>query len=384
MINTNTNELPEDLDEMDVEKLLSVCRADPSLNVPPQREEAKDDSEWDRAAAQRHEDMFGPKSREPEIVIHRAAKARMAANQERRELMEMIAEENAKCAQARGETVQPVKPEPDPWTEKQAYALELVLGGMSVTRAAQLADVSGWSLSRWLQDKRFRLAAAERKLELERAFKQKMFTLINHAFDACDATLRKDDPVTALGVLKMFGTLDGTSPLAGAGQLLQEAQLPEEPVLSANLKTGHGSGAEDPFVSVFQNLANRNKEDSQKPKKGQVNPKVDELLAENQKPKDLLTAEQWETLNHVQQGYLLSETIDHQYPANRARLRSWLEPGSAFVRALAEVHRRIEAGWRLRARHLALLAIDCLERAFEDRNGRVAMRLLRGLGVMKC
>ena len=113
----------------------------------------------------------------------------------------------------------------------QQQALGALLGGASVTTAAEVAGVDRTTVHRWLRaDFEFRAALNGGRRELHQALQARLDGVAQRAVEAVSSAVDSGDPKTALALLKGMGLLDGRRAAIGSEDpevLREEANLDE-------------------------------------------------------------------------------------------------------------------------------------------------------------
>jgi hypothetical protein len=126
-------------------------------------------------------------------------------------------------------TTLPTPPELEP---KQARALEQLLVGATVSRAAEAAGVDRSTVHRWLRhDFDFLAAYNGAQRDLRREAENRLLRLMNAATEAVVSAVEAGDVRVALAVLKGLGMLPGSPPAFGGDdpkELAEDAELTEQ------------------------------------------------------------------------------------------------------------------------------------------------------------
>jgi hypothetical protein len=116
-------------------------------------------------------------------------------------------------------------------TGAQQIALEQLLGGATMTAAANAASVDRSTVWRWQQhDANFIAELNRRRSELRAAHEARLGSLVDRALTAVEKALESGDARIALRVLRGVGLLDGASPEIGPSdpdQVVYEAERAE-------------------------------------------------------------------------------------------------------------------------------------------------------------
>jgi len=95
-------------------------------------------------------------------------------------------------------------------TPQQEHALECLISGQPITRAAQEAGVDRTTVWRWLKDDpAFQAAYNRARLELQAAVQARLLGLTEHAVTCVEQAIKLGDARTALAILRGVGLLDG-------------------------------------------------------------------------------------------------------------------------------------------------------------------------------
>jgi hypothetical protein len=109
---------------------------------------------------------------------------------------------------------------------RQALALEQLLAGASVTKAAEVAGVDRSSLHRWRrEDPVFQAAYNAARRDLRGEVASRLQILAGAALEAVERAIRDGDARIALGVLKGLGLLTGNPPPIGPADPAEVASL---------------------------------------------------------------------------------------------------------------------------------------------------------------
>jgi hypothetical protein len=95
-------------------------------------------------------------------------------------------------------------------TPQQEQAIEGLLSGQGITRAAREAGVDRTTVWRWLKDDpAFQAAYNRARLELQAAVQARLLGLTEHAVTCLEQAIKLGDARTALALLRGVGLLDG-------------------------------------------------------------------------------------------------------------------------------------------------------------------------------
>ncbi|MCP4444637.1 MAG: hypothetical protein GY811_04730 [Myxococcales bacterium] len=125
----------------------------------------------------------------------------------------------------------------------QSRALHLLVGGMSVSKAAEEVGVDRSTLHRWLRDDwAFKAAVNGARIELQRAVQLRLAQVASSATEVVATAIDNGDVRAAIAVLKGLGALSGGLEEPGSdrpGVLAEEAQLREAERKERNLLHRH-------------------------------------------------------------------------------------------------------------------------------------------------
>jgi len=118
---------------------------------------------------------------------------------------------------------------PDTLSLRQTAALEPLLSGASITKAAELAHVDRSTVHRWLrEDPEFRAALNAAKREFRRELTARLHGLANAALEVVEKAVVNGDARVAIAVLRGIGLLPGTAPSIGPSDPTEIAEMDEQ------------------------------------------------------------------------------------------------------------------------------------------------------------
>jgi len=249
-------------------------------------------------------------------------------------------------------------------TVKQVAAAALVFG-QNVRKTAQVLGVDRRTIQRWQKlDPVFQLAMAETKQEVVITSRQSLLAVAESAVAIVEAKLGQEQSArVALALLRSAGVLGQdalhTVPVPGQ-QLETEPNNNENGVQSATCD----SSAESPELN----------ED------GTAQPEFVEVDLPEAALADLLPEQQL-AIEALFAGKSLAEAAETAVIAE-ATLRTWLADDWRFHRVLSDL--QFDRICQLKHRLVALMrtAIHILRQAMADGDSRVALALVRGLGLI--
>ena len=164
------------------------------------------------------------------------------------------------------------------------------------------------------------------------------------------------------------------------------AERVEGPMGNRGMRNGEyeeetpGAPSGDSVGHVRQEGDEQSEEQARQENLRQIGRKWDEVMG-HVRHEENLTHHENETLCNIQAGDSLFELMN---PCPTAR-KSWQKTLSnpAFRQGMKAARERLRGYWRLRARHLAKLAVANLRRELQEGNGRIALAVLKGMGVME-
>ena len=258
----------------------------------------------------------------------------------------------------------------EPWTDQQEEAMLYVVEGLPVTEAAQNVAVNRRTVHRWMHHPRFQKALKERDQKMALTLQVEMAEVVQESFSSLNQALQQDDYAAALKYLKKVGVLDGTPIFEKDAPLLDKLTKPAPAeTTDANEEVGqvrHADGKEGDSPEKTENCESE--------EMGQVR------HSEPTAAEKVVDEFQQEALDLVRSGESLFAAIPLDAYGITVLRKIMSKP--AFQAGLKTAHQHLQAHWSLQGKHLALLAVKCIRRALADHNGRVAITVLKGLGVL--
>jgi hypothetical protein len=261
-------------------------------------------------------------------------------------------------------------------TLKQVAAAALVLG-QQVSKTAAALGVDRRTIQRWIQfDPDFQAALAETKLEVVVTSRQSLLALAETAVDLVETKLADEQsPRVAIALLRGMGIL-GTQMLVPSSQAEAEGADPsgelenEKRAQSATLGTGNEKRAQSATFDGDANPA------------GLTRAELAALAAAEKCESSDLTPQQRRAVTDLFIGKPLAE-VAAAASTGVETIRGWLCQDRSFFALLSEL--QFDRLNRLKYRLLTLTdcAVGIVRQAIVGGDARMAMILLRGLGLAK-
>jgi transposase len=300
-------------------------------------------------------------------------------------------------------------------THEQHLALDHLFRGASLSEAARRAGVDRRTVQRWVKLPLFQAEFQRQQNNLSAEQRARLAALAQKAVDAIAASMRQGDARAALALLKAVHLLP-TQSLTTAAQdhpgtpldypvsieqhpatpetkvAQPEDQQPEDQQPEAQRPEAQRPEAQRPETSMAAECFEGQDSSCQEAVSGadKTNPGIRETTDTSEKESLESRCVELEDLSRKQQiamGYLLEgyslEAVAKEAFVLPVTLRRWLRQDPAFQQVLRNT--RAETEQRIRqqlAQHIPL-AIRLLERALIDHDHRIALTLLKSLGMFR-
>jgi hypothetical protein len=323
-------------------------------------------------------------------------------------------------------------------TSMQELAMQLILAGAKIGETAERLQVDRRTINRWMKHPEFQAGMAERKQVLRGALRGQLAAMLNQSFDAMETAMKQNDHRTAVGLLKAMHILDG-EPLVETENAyrenIDESQCDIENRAAERGHTGYsGDISDETFHDLQQLHADREREEAanvikeqeeadkelkpleklwaKKIKEHEDKQRMLHKLGETESLSELDQERAWEQdyeeqrkaqkhadlmghlghsaeispcqqalIDKLESGKSLVDAT-HAIGLDVNVLRSWLRKDATFRSAIHADRLNMESYWELRSLMLGFRAADCIQQALHNGNGRVALALLKGLGVV--